>query len=82
LAFSCQDGVRLPPSLRNIYKELVDDTGCSFPFSGDLTSRAQQGVLLLNTTLTVEAGKPLSHSDCGRDIFTDQVISRLSQQKE
>lgn len=82
LAFSVQDGVVLPPSLRNIYKELVDDIGCLFPISGDLTSRAQQGVLLLNTTLTVASGKSLSHSDRGREIFTDQVIGRLSDQKE
>lgn len=82
LSFSVQEGVPLPPSLRNIFKELVDDIGCSFPRSGDLTRWAEQGVLLLNTLLTVREGEPFSHKERGWERFTDQVIRTLSEQRE
>lgn len=82
LSFSVQTGVPLPPSLQNIFKELVDDIGCPFPKSGDLSHWAQQGVLLLNTLLTVRKGEPFSHKDRGWERFTDQVIRTLSKQRE
>ena len=82
LSFSVQAGVASPPSLQNIFKELVDDIGCSFPKSGDLSHWAHQGVLLLNTLLTVRQGEPFSHKDRGWERFTDQVIRTLSQQRE
>lgn len=69
LAFSVAPGVPIPPSLRNIYKELHDDIGCAIPESGDLTPWAKRGVLLLNTSLTVEQGRPASHSDWGWNTF-------------
>ena len=72
LAFSVNPGVAIPPSLRNIFRELHDDIGCPIPESGDLTPWAQQGVLLLNTCLTVEQGKPTSHSRWG---WQDFVLS-------
>lgn len=78
LSFSVQKGVPLPPSLQNIFKELVDDIGCEYPKSGDLSSWATQGVLLLNTLLTVRTGEPFSHKDRGWEPFTDQVIKTLS----
>ena len=74
LAFSVNPGVKLPPSLRNIYGELVDDIGCSWPKDGDLTAWAEQGVLLLNTCLTVEKGQPNSHSGWGWQEFTRAVF--------
>ena len=77
LAFSVPEGVRLPPSLRNIYKELEQDLGCSAPQSGDLRFWAEQGVLLLNTTLTVAEGRAGSHSDMGWQAFTDAVVESL-----
>lgn len=82
LCFSVAKGVRQPPSLVNIFKELNDDLGIPFPKHGDLTSWADQGVLLLNASLTVEAGKPASHSKIGWEIFTDAVISKVSNDKE
>ena len=82
LAFSVQDGVPLPPSLRNIFLELKDDVGFVQPKSGNLTKWAQQGVMLLNTVLTVRAGEAHSHRDQGWEIFTDTVIKRLSERKE
>ncbi|MDO9303815.1 MAG: uracil-DNA glycosylase [Sulfuricurvum sp.] len=82
LSFSVQAGVASPPSLQNIFKELVDDIGCPFPKSGDLSHWAHQGVLLLNTLLTVRQGEPFSHKDKGWERFTDQVIRTLSQQRE
>lgn len=82
LSFSVQSGVPLPPSLQNVFKELVDDIGCPFPKSGDLTPWAEQGVLLLNTILTVRAGEPFSHKARGWERFTDQVIRLLSEQRE
>ena len=75
LAFSVAAGTPLPPSLRNIYKELADDTGVPLPESGDLTAWAQRGVLLLNTVLTVERGKAASHAGWGWQHFTDAVIT-------
>ena len=78
LAFSVQRGTPLPPSLRNIDKELADDLGISPAAHGDLTAWAKQGVFLLNTVLTVEAGKANSHRDLGWQDFTDAVVSRLS----
>jgi len=82
LSFSVQAGVASPPSLQNIFKELVDDIGCPFPKSGDLSHWAYQGVLLLNTLLTVRQGEPFSHKDRGWERFTDQVIRTLSEQRE
>ncbi len=82
LSFSVQAGVASPPSLQNIFKELVDDIECPFPKSGDLSHWAHQGVLLLNTLLTVRQGEPFSHKDRGWERFTDQVIRTLSQHRE
>ena len=82
LCFSVQEGVRIPPSLRNIYKELRDDLGVPLRQSGDLTPWAKQGVLLLNATLTVESGKAGSHQGLGWEQFTDAVIKKLSDEKE
>ena len=82
LAFSVQEGCAIPPSLRNIYKELVDDMGCEYPQSGDLTAWASQGVFLLNTVLSVEKGKAGSHQKQGWETFTDATISLLSEQRE
>ncbi|MBK2028498.1 uracil-DNA glycosylase [Francisella noatunensis] len=82
LAFSVQQGVDVPPSLRNIYKELERSiTGFKAPNHGCLTSWAQQGVFLLNTTLTVEAHKANSHKDIGWEIVTDAVIQKISDNK-
>ena len=75
LSFSVPDGVPLPPSLRNIYKELELDLGVTPPPSGDLTRWARQGVLLLNTVLTVERGKANSHAGFGWQTFTDDAIA-------
>ncbi|WP_214695906.1 MULTISPECIES: uracil-DNA glycosylase [unclassified Exiguobacterium] len=82
LSFSVQDGVRFPPSLRNIFQELKDDIGCDMPESGNLEKWAKQGVLLLNTALTVEAGKAGSHRGKGWEQFTDSVIERLGSREE
>lgn len=79
LAFSVKDGVKLPPSLRNIFKELGDDLNIPMSTNGNLTSWATQGVLLLNTVLTVEAGKAGSHHKKGWEIFTDTVIAKLNE---
>lgn len=81
LAFSVQKGVAIPPSLVNIYKELQSDLGCKIPDHGCLTKWAKQGVLLLNTTLTVRAGQANSHKDIGWSIFTDAVISILNNRE-
>ena len=75
LAFSVRRGVKLPPSLRNIYQELSDDLGIPPAKDGDLTAWAAQGVFLLNTVLTVESGKANSHKDFGWQTFTDAVIA-------
>lgn len=79
LSFSVQDGVALPPSLQNIYKELETDLGVKRKTTGDLTSWAKQGVLLLNATLTVRANQAGSHQNKGWEIFTDAIIERLSR---
>ena len=76
LSFSVPQGCKLPPSLRNMYKELVADLGCSMPESGDLTSWAAQGVLLLNTTLTVREHAAASHSKLGWQVLTTYVVRR------
>jgi uracil-DNA glycosylase len=81
LAFSVNQQQKFPPSLRNIFKELIDDIGTT-PLHGDLSHWAEQGVLLLNATLTVENGKAGSHQKIGWEQFTDVVISKLSQQKK
>ncbi|MGN0205728.1 MAG: uracil-DNA glycosylase [Muribaculaceae bacterium] len=78
LCFSVRDGVELPPSLLNIYKELHDDLGVPIPASGDLSRWARQGVLLLNSTLTVRAHEAASHQGRGWEQFTDEVIMRLA----
>lgn len=82
LSFSVQEGVPHPPSLQNIFKELHDDLGCPIPQNGTLSAWANQGVFLLNTVLTVRAGEANSHRGQGWEIFTDEVIKRLSAQKE
>lgn len=78
LSFSVQKGVKIPPSLRNIYKELHDDIGMDIPTHGFLEGWAKQGVLLLNTCLTVEAGQAASHQGKGWEEFTDQVIEQVN----
>lgn len=81
LAFSVQANIKIPPSLVNIYKELNEDVaGFIIPQHGSLTSWAEQGVLLLNTVLTVEAGKAHSHAKWGWEIFTDKVIAALNEE--
>ena len=82
LSFSVQKGVALPPSLRNIFHELHADLGVERPKHGDLTHWAEQGVLLLNAVLTVEAGQPTSHQKRGWEEFTDHVIDVLNEQRE
>lgn len=82
LSFSVPEGVALPPSLQNIFKELEQDMGCKKPPHGCLLSWARQGVLLLNATLTVRQGEPMSHSGKGWERFTDQVVSALSKKKD
>jgi len=82
LAFSVNNCIKLPPSLRNIFKELQSDLGYIPPTSGDLTAWAKQGVLLLNSVLTVKKDSPASHRDLGWQQYTDSVISELSSKKE
>lgn len=82
LSFSVKPGNRIPPSLVNIYKELNHDLGCYIPNNGYLKKWADQGVLLLNTTLTVEARKANSHQRIGWSIFTDKIISLLNERKD
>ena len=83
LSFSVQKGITPPPSLKNIYKELQTDIpGFVIPATGDLTHWAEQGVLLLNATLTVRAGTPGSHQKKGWEQFTDAVIKTISDKKE
>lgn len=81
LSFSVKRGVKVPPSLVNIYKELKNDLGVDTPSHGDLSSWAMQGVLLLNATLTVRQGMANSHQNIGWSIFTDQVIKHLNESK-
>ncbi len=83
LSFSVQRGINPPPSLKNIYKELEDDIpGFKTPSHGELTEWAEQGVMLLNATLTVRAASPGSHQKHGWEIFTDTVIKTISEKKE
>lgn len=81
LCFSVRRGVALPPSLKNIFKELADEVGMSMPDSGELTGWARQGVLLLNTTLTVREGQPQSHKGHGWEILTDRIISAMNEKE-
>jgi uracil-DNA glycosylase len=82
LSFSVKPGIPAPPSLVNIYKELKDDLGCYIPNNGYLKKWAEQGVLLLNTSLTVRAGEANSHRNKGWEIFTDAIISLLNQREK
>lgn len=82
LCFSVQDGVRIPPSLLNIYKEISTDLNIPMPQSGNLERWAKQGVLLLNATLTVEKGNAGSHQNWGWETFTDSIIKTVSDKNE
>ncbi len=82
LSFSVPKGIRQPPSLINIFKELHNDVGIPIPTTGDLTPWAAQGVMLLNAALTVRAGEPNSHAKIGWHQFTDAVIKKVSDEKE
>ncbi len=82
LSFAVNDGVTLPPSLKNIYKEIKSDLGITPLPSGDLTRWAKQGVLMLNSVLTVAAGNPASHKDKGWEKFTDSVIKTLNDNRK
>lgn len=82
LAFSVQDGVKIPPSLKNIYKELYSDLGVKPRDNGNLTGWAKEGVLLLNTVLTVEKDKPASHKNIGWELMSDYIIKLLNLKKE
>lgn len=81
LSFSVKVGVSKPPSLQNIFKELNDDLGYPIPENGSLVSWTKEGILLLNTVLTVEANQPMSHKNLGWEIFTDEVIKKLNDKK-
>ncbi|MEU7906116.1 uracil-DNA glycosylase [Actinoplanes sp. NPDC049118] len=82
LSFSVRDGVRIPPSLRNVFKELAEDVGVPPATSGDLTGWARQGVLLLNAVLTVRAAAAASHANKGWEAFTDATIRALNARDE
>ena len=82
LAFSVAPGVAIPPSLQKIFKEVSADMGVPMPVDGDLTRWAEQGVLLLNSSLTVKAGKPASHAGMGWEVMTDAAIKALSDGRE
>lgn len=82
LCFSVQEGIQFPPSLQNMFKEIQSDLGSSIPSNGNLTRWAEQGVLLLNATLTVREGQSGSHQGRGWETFTDAVISIISEQLE
>ena len=82
LSFSVSNGIKLPPSLVNIFKELSDDIGIEIPTYGDLSSWAKQGVLLLNSTLTVESGKAASHKKMGWEPVTQKIIDTLSTKRD
>ena len=82
LCFSVQEGIKNPPSLDNIFKELKNDIGCDLPKNGTLTKWAKEGVLLMNTSLSVREHQANSHSKCGWAWFTDSVIKLISEQKE
>lgn len=81
LSFSVQDGIIKPPSLKNIFKELKDDLGYDEPESGSLIRWAKEGVLLLNSLLTVEKDKPLSHKKLGWETFTDEIIKKINEKE-
>lgn len=81
LSFSVNDGINLPPSLKNIYKELFEDLGVT-RLSGDLTNWTKEGVLLLNSTLTVIKDNPASHAKIGWDKFTDEIIRKVNEKDE
>lgn len=80
LAFSVCDKCKIPPSLKNIFKELQDDTGCDLPTNGNLTKWAKSGILLINSVLTVVESKANSHKGIGWEVFTDAVIKKLSDE--
>lgn len=82
LAFSVNNGVRLPPSLKNIYKELKSDLNINISDKGDLTCWAKEGVLLLNSVLTVEKDKPASHKNLGWENFTDAIIKKINEKED
>ncbi|QFF97877.1 uracil-DNA glycosylase [Psychrobacillus glaciei] len=82
MSFSVKPGVAIPPSLRNMFKELSDDMRCPIPTSGYLESWAKQGVLLLNTVLTVRAGDANSHKGMGWETYTDTIIKKLSEREK
>lgn len=82
LSFSVKSGTTLPPSLQNIFKELANDLGCSKPKNGDLSDWAEQGVLLLNTVLTVRQDSPNSHRGKGWEQFTDSVVDALNAREK
>lgn len=82
LAFSVQKGVRIPPSLVNIYQELHDDLGCTIPSHGDLTDWAKQGVLLLNNVLTVPQGQANGHAGRGWETFTLNIVKELNKREK
>jgi uracil-DNA glycosylase len=81
LCFSVREGVRPPPSLMNIYKELLSDLGLKMPRNGSLLPWSRQGILLLNSVLTVESGRPASHQGKGWEIFTDRIIEKLANER-
>lgn len=82
LSFSVPDGVQPPPSLLNMFKEIQNDLGINITKTGNLEKWARQGVLLLNASLTVEQAKPMSHAQIGWHLFTDEVIKKVSAEKE
>lgn len=82
LSFSVKSGVQIPPSLQNIHKELKNDLSCPISKMGDLTEWAKQGVLLLNSVLTVRQGEPASHKGQGWETFTDNVLKKLNAEKD
>lgn len=82
LCFSVNDGIKIPPSLQNIYKELNSDLGIKIPKTGNLESWAKEGVLLLNSVLTVEKDRPASHKNIGWECFTDSIIKKLNEHEE
>jgi uracil-DNA glycosylase len=82
LCFSVQNGIPPPPSLLNMFKELQQDVGMNIPNHGNLTGWAEQGVFLLNASLTVRAGEPMSHAKIGWSVFTDTVIKKISEKKK
>ena len=82
MAFSVNPGIKVPPSLQNIYKEIHRDLGCKIPNNGYLLKWARQGVLMLNSVLTVEKDKPASHQGKGWEIFTDKIIEEINKKEE